>query len=776
MSRERLAVLGAGVMGAQIAAHMANAGFDVELLDIVPEGAADRDRLAKEAITRLARMDPAPLAHSSFARRIRPGNLEDHLDRLAGCLWVVEAVVEDVGVKRRLYAKIAPHLDDTALLSTNTSTLPRALLAEGMPEGLARRFFVTHFFNPPRYMRLLELVVPPDADPEAVARLRDICDRRLGKSIVEVADRPGFVANRLGAFWIGCAVRFARELGLSVEEADLVMGRPFGFPKTGVFGLVDLVGLDLVPKVAASLSATLPPDDPWHEAGFDLPILSRLLAEGYTGRKGKGGFYRRREGEGGRVKEVVDLETGEWRPVRKAAFASVDLAKTGGPGALLEAGDRGAAYARAVILRTLAYAGRILGEVTDDIEAIDRAMRTGYGWKQGPFELADTIGVDRLLRLAEREGVRLPEIFATAKAVGGFYRVAEGRLERLALSGDYLPVVRPEGVLLLEDVKRASEPVAKNGSASLWDLGDGVLCFEVHTKLNTIDPDVIDLLARAIGMVPGRFRALVLSGEGEHFSAGANIGLALFAANVAAFDLVGELVEKGQQVYTALRTAPFPVVAAPSGLALGGGCEMLLAADRVVAHIESYIGLVECGVGLVPAWGGCARLLARLARDPKRPKGPVAPLMQAFETIGMAKVARSAFEARDLGFLSAEDPVVMNRDRLLAEAKAAALAMAEDYRPPEPEELRLPGPTGKAALGLALHDLDLKGMLTPHDRVVADALADVLSGGPDADHVEPVSEAHVMALEREAFLRLLRTEATLARMEHTLETGRPLRN
>ncbi len=776
MSGEKLAVLGAGTMGAQIAAHMANAGFEVLLLDIVPPGAGHRDILAETALRRLEKSDPPAFMSRRVVRRITPGNLEDDLPGLGDCAWVVEAVIEDAAVKRALYARLLPHLGPDTVVSSNTSILPLAVLSADMPEDFRRRFMITHFFNPPRYMRLLELVTGPATDPALADKVAAICDHRLGKSVVKSADRPGFVANRLGAFWIQCAIRFALELGLTVEEADAVMGRPLGFPKTGIFGLIDLVGLDLVPRVDDGLARALPPEDPYQEVRIELPILERLVAAGYTGRKGEGGFYRRRTVDGERIEEVVDLETGDYRPVRKVAFAALDLAKSGGIAALLEAPDEAAAYARAVLTRTLAYAARLVPEVTDSIEAVDRAMRTGYAWKRGPFELADRIGVARLVRHCETEGVEIPLLLERAREAGSFYRVEKGELEQLAPEGGFVPVVRPEGVILLEDVKRRGGRVAGTGSASLWDLGQGALCLEVHTKLNTIDPDVLEVIDRAVELVPADYRALVIYNEGEHFSAGANIGLALFAANLAAWPLLEEMVEKGQQSYTRLRDAPFPVVAAPSGLALGGACELLLVADRVVAHAESYVGLVECGVGLVPAWGGCARLMARYATDPRRPKGPIPPLAQAFETIGTAKVAKSAFEARELGFLAAEDPVVMNRDRLLYEAKRLALALADGYRPRPAVELPLPGPTGAAALGLALHDLDLKGVLAPHDKVVAGALAEVLSGGSDADHTQPVTEARVMELERAAFMRLIRLEPTLQRMEHTLRTGRPLRN
>ncbi len=438
--------------------------------------------------------------------------------------------------------------------------------------------------------------------------------------------------------------------------------------------------------------------------------------------------------------------------------------------------DRGGRYARAVLSRVLAYAAGLVPEIADDVQSVDRALRLGYNWTYGPFELIDRLGAATLVGILEEDGRPVPALLRRAAEAGGFYRIHEGQRQVLSPAGDYADLARPDGVLLLADVKLRSEPLAANASASLWDLGDGVACLEVHTKLNTIDPDVLDMMRKAVDIVPKAHEALVIYNEGDQFSAGANLGLALFAANTALWPMIEDMVAQGQKAYAALKRAPFPVVAAPSGLALGGGCEILLHADAVQAHAESYVGLVEVGVGVVPAWGGCKELLARLAADPERPRGPMPPVTQAFETIGLADVAKSAFEAREKGFLRPGDGITFNRERLLADAKARALELVAGYEPPEPITLALPGPAGKAVLGFAVRDLRAKGVATAHDEVVAEALAEVLTGGPDADHTEPVGEDALLALERAAFMKLVRTEATLARMEHTLETGKPLRN
>jgi 3-hydroxyacyl-CoA dehydrogenase len=775
MTIAQAAVIGAGVMGSGIAAQIANAGVPVLLLDIVPEGADDRNALAAGALARMAKADPAPFMSRAAMKLVTPGNLEDDLGRLAEVDWIVEAVVEKLTVKRALYANIEKVRKAGAVVSSNTSTLPLAKLTEGLPKRLRRDFLITHFFNPPRYMRLLEVVAGPDTRPEALERISAFADHRLGKSVVRCKDTPGFIANRIGSFWLQAAFCEAFESGLPIEEADLVLGRPLGIPKTGVFGLADLVGIDLLPHVAASLRVALPVDDAFHEVDREWPLVATLIETGYTGRKGKGGFYRLVKADGQRVKEAIDLRSGAYHVAAKPRLDAVDAAKDGGPRALLEGDEPAARYAWRVMSRTLAYACSLLPEIADEITAIDQAMRLGYNWKWGPFELLDRIGPAWFAQRLVADGVAVPPLLRRV-GDGSFYRVEDGRLQYLTLDGGYADVVRPEGVLLLEDVRRRSRPVARNGSARLWDIGDRVACLEFRSKMNAIDAETLDLIDKAIGIVTKEFDALVIYNEGSNFSVGANIGLALFAANVAVWPMVEDLVARGQKVYRKLKHSPFPVVAAPSGMALGGGCEVCLNADAVQAHAETYIGLVEVGVGVIPAWTGSTELLTRWVQNKRRPGGPMPPLAQTFETIGMAKVAKSAFEAKELLFLRDGDGITMNRDRLLADAKAKALALVSDYRPPATAPLALPGPSGRIALEMAVDALRLKGVATPHDEVVAKQLAIVLSGGENADITEPVADEDLLKLERQAFMTLVRQPATLARIEHMLDTGKPLRN
>ncbi len=771
----KVAVFGAGVMGAGIAAQIANAGVPVLLLDIVPEGAARRSALAEDAIARLLKSQPAAFMHKRNAALVTPGNVEDDLDKIAECDWIVEAIVERADLKRALYERIEAVRRDGSIVSSNTSTIPLATLTEGLGERFAGDFLITHFFNPPRYLRLLELAVGPATRDEAIAAITRFADYRLGKTVVRCKDRPGFIANRLGIYWLQCAVVRAFETGVTVEEADAVLGRPMGAPKTGVFALLDMVGLDLMPAVLESMAGALPADDPFHAVHKTPELITRMIAEGYTGRKGKGGFYRLKPDTTEKIKEAVDLKTGAYHKAAKPRLASVAAARKRGLRALLEHPDKGGRYAWWVLARTLSYAARLVPEVADEIVAVDQAMRLGYNWKYGPFELIDRIGAEWFAGRLRADGLEVPPLLALAAEKGGFYRTEGGRLQALTPEGGYRDVTRPEGVLLLADVKRRSRPLAANRSASLWDIGDGVACLEFHSKMNALNPLTLAMLRKALRIVARDYKALVIYNEGDNFSVGANIGLLLIAIKLRAWFAVEPLLRQGQNVYKALKYAPFPVVGAPAGMALGGGCEILLHCDAIQAHAETYAGLVETGVGIVPAWGGCKEMLARWSADRKRPRGPMPPVSRVFEIVGMATVAKSAAEARDLLYLREDDGITMNRDRLLADAKARALALAENYAPPEPPSLSLPGATARAALALAVGALRLSGKATPHDETVAGALAEVLSGG-ETDILDQVDEDALLALERRAFGRLARHPATKARIAHMLKTGRPLRN
>ncbi len=767
---KKVCVIGAGVMGAGIAAQVANAGIPVLLLDIVPREGDDRDAVAKGAVAKMLKTDPAPFMSKRAAKLVETGNIDDHLGRVAECDWIVEAIVERLDIKQALYAKLEALKRPGTAVSSNTSTIPLGNLVEGRSDQFKADFLITHFFNPPRYMRLVEIVRGEHTDVAVAEKVEDFVDRFMGKRIVRAKDTPGFIANRIGTYWLAIAINAAMDQGLTVEEADQIGGRPMGVPKTGIFGLVDLVGVDLMPLLSKSLSSTLPAGDPYFDTVRELPLVDKMIAEGFTGRKGKGGFYRFDKAT--RTKLSLDLATGEYRAEAKPA----DLpGKTGKDLAALiaEPGKIGT-YAWTILGNTLSYAAMLVGEAADDIVAIDDAMKLGYNWKYGPFELIDRMGPGVLAARLAEEGCDVPAILTTA-GDRPFYRVENGQRQYLTAGGEYADVPRADGVELLEDIKLRSQPILQNLSASLWDVGDGVAALEFHTKMNALDDQVVALINEAIPVVRERFKALVVYNEASNFSAGANLGAAMFAVGAGLWDMVEASVKGGQQAYKALKYAPFPVVSAPAGLALGGGCEILLHSDAVQAHAETYAGLVECGVGLVPGWGGNGEMLDRWTKSGMVPKGPMPVLTKVFQAVSTAQVAKSAAEAKEMMILRKDDGITMNRDRLLADAKAKALSLVEGYAAPEKPTFRLAGESGRTGLNMAVADFHKKGMATEYDLVVADRLAEVLTGG-EADLVDTVTEDQLLDLERAAFIASVKDPRTQARVVHMLQTGKPLRN
>ncbi len=766
---KRVCVIGSGVMGSGIAAQVANAGVPVLLLDIPAKEGDNRNAVAEAAVAKMLKTEPAPFMSKRAAKLVEIGNIEDDLGKVSECDWIVEAIIEKVEIKRDLYAKIEQHRRPETPVSSNTSSIPLAMLTEGRSDDFVKSFLITHFFNPPRYMRLIELVTGPETEPQITEKIEDFVDRTLGKSVVWAKDTPGFIANRIGTFWIQTGVNEALDRGVTVEEADAVLGKPMGVPKTGVFGLVDLVGLDLMPHLMSSLTSTLPKDDPYQAIARSEPLIEKMISEGYTGRKGKGGFYRMNKDGGKRTLEAVDLKSGEYRTAATPSVPKGNLKQlVEQPGTI---GD----YAWAVLGNTAAYAALLVPEISDTIVGVDDAMKLGYNWKFGPFEWIDQLGADYVAARLEKDGKPVPELLRLA-AGRTFYRVENGKRQYLGTDGEYHDVVRPDGVLLLADVKLAAKPLLKNSSAALWDLGDGVACLEFTGKMNALDGEVMKLIGQAIGLVAKEHKALVVYNEGTHFSAGANLGLALFAFNIAAFSEIEQLVQGGQFAYKALKYAPFPVVGAPAGMALGGGCEILLHCDAVQSHAELYCGLVETGVGIIPGWGGCGEMIDRWRKMPGAPNGPMPAVAKTFEIVSTATVSKSAAEAKEYGFLRPTDGVTMNRDRLLYEAKQKALSLVEGYAPPEMPEFRLPGPSGEAALMLAVEGFHNRGIATDYDTVVAESLATVLTGGDKGDPTTPQSENDMLALERSEFMKRLHDPRTVARIEHMLETGKPLRN
>ncbi len=808
---QKAAVIGAGAMGSGIAAQLANAGVDVWMLDIVPPDATDRNVVANRAIERMLKAAPAtdPL-NAGFmipenAQRITPGNIEDHLaEAVRDADWIVEVVVENLTVKRDLFARLETLKKPGAIVSSNTSTIPLRDLVEGRSADFKRHFIITHFFNPPRFMHLLEIVGSPETDPDILTFMTEFGDERLGKNVIVCRDTPAFLANRIGIYYMFRAINESIDRNMRIEVADAVLGTPMGFPKDGIFGLLDLVGIGIIPLVTDSLLKTLPEDDPFrredHQTG--LGLVDSLLKDGRWGRNSpKGGFYRmQKNADGTKQKQAINLGTGEYYGFEKPKLKSVKASRREGPRAVLETDDELGRFAWAVVRDTLLYAAILLPEMADDIQDVDRALHGGYNAKFGPFELIDQIGIDWFTRRLRAEGVELPPAL---KIAGNrpFYKEENGRRYRLHFdfekqSADYVEIVDRPGTLSLATIKGRGKPLISHYSASLWDAGDGVTCLEFHSKMNTLDPSVLWVLNESIRFMqanPSRYKAMVIYNEDKNFSLGANLGLiqagfegaqhpATKSLRLAGFmesrmmGLTENLIYQGQSVFSALRYAPFPVVGAPHGMALGGGCEILLHCDALQASAETYMGLVESGVGLIPAWGGCVRYLERACQAETMRGGPVPPARQAFQTIMMPQfsVSNSAQDGREKLWLRPGDGITMNRDRLLADAKARALALAENYTPPEPPTFRLPGEGGKSALRMAIDDFYAKGDATWHDVVVADALMDVVTGGDT--HVSRVlDENDLLQMERESFLSLLHTAQTRKRIAHTLKTGKPLR-
>ena len=810
---KKVAVIGSGVMGASIAAHVANSDTQVVLLDIVPKDAVDRSKLAKLAVNRMLDADPAPFVHKRKARLITVGNLEDDLNLLADADWIIEVVLENLEIKRELYKKIDSVRKPESVVSSNTSTIPLHLLVQEMQLEFKKRFVVTHFFNPPRYMRLLELVRGKDTSSDVVEIISEFCDVKLGKGVVNCKDTPGFIANRIGCYWITVGVLDAIDTGISVEEADLVMGKPVGVPKTGVFGLLDLIGIDLMPLIASEFSKTLPASDEFIKVYREPDLVKKIIADGYTGRKGKGGFYRLNTEGGKKIKEVINLKTGEYSTAsKKVSLKSVDAAKDG-LRKLIEHEDIGGRYAKLVLLKTLRYAASLVPEIADDITSIDEAMRLGYNWKYGPFELIDRLGSDEMSGakwLAEKlklEGMSVPQILEKA-GDKSLYKVDSGKRAYLTTDGEYKNFNVLSEAWILLDKKMEQKPILKNPSASLWDIGDGIVCLEYTSKMNSVDPFILEMIEETIQLVPKQYKGLVIANDADDFCVGANIGILLFAANVAAWKDIRSIIKRGQDAYMGLKFAPFPVVTAVSGMALGGGCEILMHSDAVQAYIETYTGLVEVGVGIVPGWGGCKEMLIRHL-DSEALKGlsvaqmggmfglslkqaasgggsqsllhpiktfnTMPAISKAFENIGLAKVAKSAEEAKDMLILLDKDDISMNRKRLLGDAKKKCLKLVEGYKPPEPRKISLPGKTAEVALSMAIDGFVKSGKATAYDEVVSKSLAKVLSGG-DTDITKELSEQDLLDLELDVFMELVKNEGTMDRIEHMLETGKPLRN
>lgn len=787
----RIAVLGAGTMGSRIAAHIANAGFPVLLLDMAQSG--EPNRLTAQALEALKKAKPPALASPEFAGRISIGNFDEDLSKLKDCDWIIEAVAENLQIKQALLARVVPHLRPDAMLTTNTSGLPVGEIAVALPAERRSRWFGTHFFNPPRYMQLLEIIAAPETDPEALASVARFAELHLGKTVVPANDRPNFVANRIGAFAILNTIRVMQRMGLSIEEVDALTGKPLGWPKTGTFRLGDMVGLDVLGSVVRNFTANTRDE----RSDLTLPeFLEQMLARRWFGDKTGQGFYRRQKGSAGEERLVLDIAALEYRAAQKPRFPALDVARNiealperirallgGNPEK-----DKAAAFYWGILPELWLYAANRIGEITDSVADIDRAMRAGFNWDLGPFEMWDAAGVRETVTKMRDQGYAIPATVEKLSAAndGSWYR-SSGAEYFDPKSGGYLPVEAPSAVVTLRRAKRSGGVVAENPGASLIDVGDGIACIEFHTKMNALGTDIVTFLRQTLdpaGNAVRNFRGFVITNDATNFSAGANLVQLLLAAQDEEWDEIRFYIRGFQQMTQSIKFCPCPVVAAPFGLCLGGGTEVSLHAAKRQAYLELYTGLVETGVGLIPAGGGCKEMTLRAIRNARIPAQPRADSVElhhwmrlVFENMALARVSTSAYEARQLQLLRSSDSISMNRDRLLHDAMAQAIALAETgYRPPLPvTDMPAPGESVLAALRLGIYTMREGEHASDHDVKVATHLAEVLCGGAITSGT-PVSEQYLLDLELEHFLSLCGERRTQERIAYTLKTGKPLRN
>ena len=806
----KVAILGAGTMGARIAAHFANAGVPSYLFDIVPPDAdaPARNKIAAAGLDAAKKSKPAAFMDPSLARFVTIGNFDDDLKKLADVDWIIEAVVENLDIKRSLLRKVEAIRKPGTIITTNTSGLPVGKIAEGFSDDFRRSWFGTHFFNPPRYMRLLELIPTPEADHALIDAVSHFCDVRLGKGVVLAKDTPNFIGNRIGTFSVLNVMRLMQEMDLSIEEIDALTGQAVGWPKSATFRTIDLVGLDILGHVVGNMTSNV------HDERSDLRLpdfFGQMLQKKWLGDKTKGGFYKKAKGEPGKEDErlALDWKTLEYHPRQKPKFPALDMAKNiedtgarvrtllGLDTAAPQKNDKAGAFLWAALSDLWTYSANRVPEISDSIVEIDRAMRLGFNWELGPFELWDAAGVEVTIARMKKEGKPIAANVEKLLAAGQKSWYADdaarpsGRKYWQLATGNWEPVHVPAGVWSVTVAKKANGVVKKNSGASLVDLGDGVACIEFHSKMNSLGSDIVSLITQTLrpGGLGDNFDAFVLTNDATNFSVGANLMLLLMSVQEDEWDDVDLAIRQFQGMTQAIKFSPKPVVSAPFGLCLGGGTEISLHAAARQPHAELYTGLVEVGVGLLPGGGGCKEMLLRAVDGAAASRGKVSgealagsvemmeAMKRAFETIATAKVATSAHEARALGFLSDSDRITMNRERVLSDAKARALELARaGYEPPVPRaDIPAPGESLLAALKMGVHLMRQGDFITDYEVKLGGKIAEVLCGG----NVTPgtlVSEQYILDLEREGFKSLCGEKKTQERIQFTLKTGKTLRN
>lgn len=804
-SINKAAVLGAGVMGATIAAHLANVGIPTYLLDIVPnqltpdeekkgltlDSPQVRNRLSASAIKALLKARPAAFYVPENAALLTPGNFEDNMGVLSECDWIIEVVVERLDIKQNLFKKVEAHRKPGSIVASNTSGISINNMCEGLSEEFKQHFLGAHFFNPPRYMKLLELIPCNETSPDVMEFMRGFGERVLGKGVVICKDTPNFIANRIGVYGMCATVKAMVDFGLTVEEVDALTGRVIGRPKSASFRTLDMVGLDIMVHVAKNVYDVS--TDPKEKAVFETPeFLQKMLENKWLGDKTKQGFYKKVKTEKGREVLVLDYNTMEYRPKQKPKFASLEAAKQAGKTAkkmktLLFGKDKGAEFSWAVNRDTLIYAANLLGEIADDIQSIDDAMKWGFNWDFGPFETWDILGVQEVAERIKAEGGQVPIVVEDLLASGrtSFYEQKEGiRFYYDQNTKEPVQERIPDGVIFLAPLKEQNKVIKSNSGASLIDIGDGVACLEFHSKANSIGDDIVNMINYSVKEVEQNYEGLVIGNFGQHFSVGANLFLVLMEAEDDEFDELDIMIDEFQKANMRLKYCKKPVVAAPHGMTVGGGCEICLHSHKVNAAGETYMGLVEVGVGLVPGGGGCKELAFRAA-DLMPPKSQVTvggnnsvqPMInRAFENIAMAKVATSGYEAIKFGYMRSTDRVSPNRDRIIGDAKRLVLNMAQEgFIPLLPQKMKAVGDAGFAAIELGIQTLVWGKQISKHDAKIAKKVAYILTGGGVTPGTE-VTEQDLLDLEREAFLSLLGEPKTLDRMRYMLKYNKPLRN
>ncbi|PSH03628.1 MAG: 3-hydroxyacyl-CoA dehydrogenase [Acidobacteria bacterium] len=814
---EKVAVLGAGTMGSRIAAHLANAGVSSYLLDIVPPDALPgapvsvRNRIAEAGLDAARTSKPAAFMELGLARLVTTGNFEDDLKLLADCDWIIEAVVEDLDLKRALLRKVEAIRKPGTIITTNTSGLPVHSIAEGFSEEFRRHWFGTHFFNPPRYMRLLEIVPTPDSDPAAIAAVAQFASVYLGKGIVYAKDTPNFIANRIGTFSVVNIARLMQEFEFSIEEVDALTGTAIGFPKSATFRTIDMVGLDVLGHVVRNAKRLVPAmagaggSELLDERGdLELPAFyDQMVERKLLGDKTKAGFYKKEFSPDGEKRLALDWKTLEYRPAQRPKFPSLEMAKTidslgervrmltGFGGERL---DRAGEFLWTALSEVFTYSANRIPEISDNVVEIDRAMRLGFNWEMGPFELWDAVGVEASVKRMKQEG--RPVSSNVEKLLSSGHTSWYSDLPNTASGRAYFDLATmsmkeekvPPGVWRVTVAKKSNGVVKKNAGASLVDLGDGVGCIEFHSKMNSLGADIVQLTSEVLkpGGSGNGFDAFVISNDAQNFSVGANLMLLMMAVQDEEWDEVDMMIRQFQKALQLVKFSPKPIVAAPFGLALGGGCEVALHAAARQPHAELYMGLVETGVGLLPSGGGCKEMTLRAiaaAQSVRSSDGRadsvemMDAMKKAFETIAMAKVSTSAFEARGLGFLNPGDAITMNRERVLNDAKNHALELVRSgYRVPIPSnDIPAPGENILATLKLGVHLMRQGEYISDHEVKIATKVAEVLCGGALKPGT-PVSEQYLLDLEREAFKSLCGERKTQERIQFTLKTGKPLRN